>query len=182
LRAQTAQEVFTTLPEGLVFELSASAQLDLVDLYAAGRPAQAVNRFGDTIVLKKLTPDYLALQSAGGTFQLIVLKMINDSPLYCLIHTVCAPVCDSRVAFYSAAWKSLPWEAFLAPAPPDFFIENAADLPDVCFTQWIYDSDADVLQQIYTTLDYLGPDERERLRPFLRATGKEFRWTGMRFE
>ena len=158
--------------------------MDLVDLYEAGLQAKVTNNFGDTLTLEKLTPDYLRLNTGRGSLQIVILKMINDSQLYCLIHTVCAPVCDSRIEFYSPAWNRLHSETFVTPAPSSFFMEenpysSALDIPLI---QWDYKPETSVLQQIYNTPDYLGLDERQAIRAFIKTRVKDYRWTGMRFE
>ncbi|MDR0541926.1 MAG: DUF3256 family protein [Dysgonamonadaceae bacterium] len=183
LQAQTTKEAFISLPENLAVDLNAYARMDLIDLYHAGLPATVKNSFGDTLALEKLTPDYLRLKTGKGSLQIIILKMINDSQLYCLIRTVCGPVCDSRIEFYSPAWNRLQPDAFISTAA-DFFTEENPNLPspDISLIQWVYDPENATLQQIYNTLDYLSPDDRQNIQPFVKATRKNYHWTGMRFE
>ncbi|MDR2683124.1 MAG: DUF3256 family protein [Dysgonamonadaceae bacterium] len=184
LQAQTTKEAFIALPENLSADLSAYSRMDLIDLYHAGLPARVKNSFGDTLTLEKLTPDYLRLHTGKGSLQLIILTMVNESQLYCLIRTVCGPVCDSRMEFYSPSWNRLQTNTFITPAAPDFFVEQQPDAPgpDIVWMQWLYEPETAVLQQIYNTPAYLGPDERQRIQPLVKATSRSFRWTGMRFE
>jgi hypothetical protein len=184
MQAQTTKEAFISLPENLSADLNAYLRMDLIDLYHAGLPALVKNSLGDTLVLERLTPDYLRLKAGGGSLQLIVLKMINESPLYCLIRTVCSPVCDSRIEFYSPSWNRLQPENFVSPASPEFFIENKSDFPciDISLMQWVYEPETAALQQIYNTPHYLSPDDRQSIQPFVKATAKHYYWTGMRFE
>jgi len=184
LQAQTVKEVFFSLPENQLVDLNAYARMDLVDLYNAGLPAVVKNSFGDTIVLEKLTPDYLRLNTGNGSLQIILLKMINESQLYCLIHTACASVCDSRLEFYSPSWNRLRPDAFITPASTPFFIEENPDSPslDISLMQWVYDPETSVLQQIYNTPDYLSLDDRRAIQAFVKTRIKNYRWTGIRFE
>ncbi|MDR2805037.1 MAG: DUF3256 family protein [Dysgonamonadaceae bacterium] len=183
-QAQTTKEAFIALPESLSVDLNAYSRMDLIDLYHAGLPATVKNSFGDTLTLEVLTPEYLRLHTGKGSLQLILLTMINDSPLYCLIRTVCSPVCDSRMEFYSPSWNRLQTETFITPAPPSFFIEEnpAFPCPDISLMQWTYDPETAVLQQIYTALDYLNPDDRQTVQPLVKTAAKQYSWTGMRFD
>ena len=184
LQAQTAKEIFFSLPENLLVDINAYTRMDLVDLYNAGLPAVAVNSFGDTVVIEKLTPDYLRLNTGQGSLQIVLLTMINESQLYCLIHTACGLVCDSRLEFYSPSWNRLNPDAFITPASPSFFIDENPNSPslDISLMQWVYEPEIDVLQQIHNTPDYLGLDERQAIQPFVKTKVKNYVWTGIRFE
>jgi len=184
LQAQTTKELFISLPENVLVDLNTYSRMDLVDLYEAELPAVVENSFGDTLTLEKLTPDYLRLNTGKGSLQIILLKMINDSQLYCLIHTICSPVCDSRIEFYSPSWNQLNTGTFIAPATSSFFVEENLHLPslDISLTQWIYEPKTSVLQQIYNTPDYLNLDDRRVIQPFIKTRTKDYKWTGIRFE
>jgi hypothetical protein len=183
LPAQTTKEAFVSLPESLSVDLDAHSRTDLIDLYHAGQPALVANSFGDTLVLEQLTPEYLRLATGKGSLQLIVLKMINESPLYCLIHTVCGPVCDSRIEFYSPSWNRLSTENFITQASIDFFIADRSDFPslNIVLMQWAYDPETATLQQIYNTPDYVNSDDRKNIQPYIKTRVKNYYWTGMRF-
>ena len=184
LQAQTAKAVFFSLPETLLADLNTYGRMDLVDLYNAGLPAVVENSFGDTIVLEKLTPDYLRLNTGKGSLQIVLLKMINDSQLYFLIHSACAPVCDSRLEFYSPSWNRLRSDIFITPASSSFFVEENPASPslDISLVQWVYEPETAVLQQIYNTPDYLGLDDRKTIQPFVKTRIKNYWWSGIRFE
>jgi hypothetical protein len=156
--------------------------MDLIDLYNAGLPAAVENAFGDTLRLEQLTPDYLRLNTGKGSLQLVLLRMVNDSQLYCLIRTACGPVCDSRISFYSPSWNRLPAETFLAPEPPVFSTEENVPLPASVetFTEWGYDPASAVLRQTGQSTEALPPEEGQG--PRMLTEVREYRWTGMRFE
>ena len=184
LQAQTAKEAFISLSESHLVDLNTYARMDLVDLYEAGLPAVVKNSFDDTLTLEKLTPDYLRLNTGQGSLQIVLLKMINDSQLYCLIHTVCASACDSRLEFYSLSWNRLPSDTFITPASSSFFIEENPDFPslDIVLMQWVYEPETAVLQQTYNTPEYLSLDDRRAIQAFVQTKTKNYRWTGIRFE
>jgi hypothetical protein len=184
LQAQTTKEVFISLPENLLADLNTYARMDLVDLYNAGLSAVVENSFGDTLVLEKLTPDYLRLNTGNGSLQIVLLRMINESQLYCLIHTACTAVCDSRIDFYSPSWNRLQSNAFITPASYSFFVEERLDSPNlnISLMQWIYVPETSVLQQIFNTPGYLGLDDRQAIQAFIKTKTKDYQWTGIWFE
>ncbi|MDR0864127.1 MAG: DUF3256 family protein [Candidatus Symbiothrix sp.] len=184
LNAQTAKEFFVLMPDEMLLDLNRSGKMDLVDLYEAGREAAIVNKLGDTLLLEKLTPDYLLLNTGKSSLQIVVLSMLNESQLYCFIQTACGPVCDSRVEFYSPSWKKLNAEAFITPAPPAWFIQANADFaaPAVSFMQWLYDPDTSTLQQINRTPDYLSEEDRRMIQPYITKESRDYHWNGIRFE
>jgi hypothetical protein len=185
LQAQTAREAFTSMPESMLPDLSLYSRMDLVDLYTAGQPAVVVNSFNDTITLENLTQDYLLLKTGDkNTLQIITLPMINESKLYALIHTVCAPVCDSRMEFYSVSWNPLNASAFIQPAKPVEFMEENRNLPalDISLMQLDYDSQTLTLTQTFNTPQYISMEDENRIRPFIKAKTKACQWNGIRFE
>ncbi|GHS96164.1 hypothetical protein FACS189421_00740 [Bacteroidia bacterium] len=184
LNAQTAKEAFLSMPESLLPDMNLYARMDLVDLYNAGQQAVIANSFNDTIALEKLTSDYLFLKTGKGSLQIMALQMINESWLYCLIHTVCGPVCDSRMDFYSISWNHLNSDTFITPATKTDFINENPDCPalNISLMQWVYDPETATLQQRYNTPDYLSLEDQNTIRPFIKERMREYRWNGIRFE
>jgi hypothetical protein len=184
LNAQTAKEAFLSMPEILLPDLNLYSRMDLVDLYNANQQALIANSFNDTLTLEKLTTDYLLLKTGKGSLQIIVLQMINESHLYCVIHTVCGPVCDSRIDFYSVSWNPLNPGTFITPATKTGFISENSNFPalDIALMQWKYDPETSVLQQIYNTPEYLSLEDQNAIRPFIKERMKEYKWNSIRFE
>jgi len=183
LHAQTAQEAFLSLPESMLIDLNVNARKDLVDLYQASQEAVVENLLGDSVSIEKMTPDYLLLKAGNGNLQIIVLQMVNDSKLYCLIQTVCAPVCDSRIEFYSVSWKQLDTYTFITPFPQTDFIRTIdnSPLPDRVFMQYIYLPETSSLQQICNTPQSLSTEDQKTIQVLLKENVKEFKWNGFRF-
>ena len=184
VHAQTAKDAFISMPERETLDLGSYSRMDLADLYNAGQPAVIINQFNDSIQLEMLTPDYLRLNTGKGSLQIMVLQMINESKLYGLIRTVCGPVCDSRIEFYSVSWKLLKPETFITPAGfPEFFTSGPGQpFLDLSLMQWNYDPQTSVLQQICRTPESLSLEDRKRIEPFMKDRVKDYRWNGVRFE
>jgi hypothetical protein len=112
IHAQTVREVFVSALSPELLLLSTNNRLDLLDLYENGKDAAVKNVFGDEVSLKRLTDDYLQIQSGNSTTELFLLTMINDSHLIGLIQTVCAPACDSYLEFHFDPEKQLLFQTY----------------------------------------------------------------------
>jgi hypothetical protein len=184
VNAQTMKEIFITTPDVVLLPLSADARMDLIDLYTDGREAVALNSLDDKVVLNCLTDNYLKIQSGNATTELFFLTMVNESKLIGLIQTVCAPVCDSRLEFYSLKWKKLGADLFISPAPKSCFVEDSLDFPalDIVLMEFHYDEEKQCLSQTYNTPAYLSPEDREIIARSIKAESKVYQWNGIRFE
>jgi len=193
VQSQTASELFVKLPQSAFLPLTVSDRLDLIDLYKSGEKAIVKNGFEDSCSMIRMTDDYLQIQTGKNTTELFLLPMINDSKIVGLIQTVCAPVCDSRLEFYTTAWKKLTTSVFITLAGKyDFLkdsvnidneeVKNALILLDISLMQLHFDSEKQELQQSYTTPEYLSEPDRIKAMPYLKETSKRFKWNLTRFE
>jgi hypothetical protein len=183
IQAQTIREVFISVLSPEMLLLSSNNRMDLLDLYANDKKAVIQNVLGDEVSLNHLTDDYLRIQSGNLTTELFLLTMINESHLIGLIQTVCAPLCDSRMEFYTVSWKKLNSETFISPVDQSWFIcENAAFPLDISFMELHYDSEKQLLSQTYQTPSYLSQEDRQTIEKNIREKVKEYKWNGIRFE
>jgi len=193
VHGQTASELFIKSPEPALLTLSVSDRMDLIDLYKAGEAATVKNFFSDSCSILRLTDDYLKFQSGTIIIEIFILTLINDSKIIGMIKTVCAPVCDSYIEFYTTSWRQLPASFFIKFADKlDFVkkdinrddekVKNSLIPLDIFFMQLNYDPEKQELQQVYTTPSYLSRTERESVKPYLIETPKRFKWNLMRFE
>jgi len=193
VNGQTISELFVKLPESAGLPITDSDRLDLIDLYKAGGKATIINGFEDSCSILRLTDDYLQIQIGKNTTELFLLPMINDSKIIGLIQTVCAPVCDSYLEFYTTAWKKLYGSIFITFAdkydflkegvhPEEEKVKNALAPLDISFMQLHYDPEKQELQQYYTTPDYLSKADRAKAMPYLKEMPKRFKWNLTRFE
>jgi len=193
VHGQTVAELFVKLPETAFLPLTASDRMDLIDLFKAGEKASVKNSMDDSCSLLRLTADYLQIRTGGNTMELFLLPLINDSKIVGMIQTVCAPVCDSYLEFYTTAWKKLSTAVFITFANPSDFlnegvqpedekVKNAMIPLDISLMRLHYDPDNRELQQFYTTPDYLSKTDRARVKPYLKEMPKRFKWNLVRFE
>jgi hypothetical protein len=193
IQGQTTSELFVKLPESSFFSLTVSDRLDLVDLYKAGEKAIVKNRFNETCSILHMTDDYLQIRTNQYTIELFLLTLINDTKIIGLIQTVCAPVCDSQLEFFTTSWKKLTTSVFITFAgkydflkdgvhPEEEIVKNALIPLDISLMQLNYDPEKQELRQYYKTPDYLGEPDRIKVTPYLKETPKRFKWNQTRFE
>jgi hypothetical protein len=192
-KSQTVTDVFLTLPEPLFLTLSENNKLDLIDLYKANQKAEVKNLLEDTCTLVKLTDNFLQIENGNSTFELLLLPMVNDSKIVCLIQTLCAPVCDSQLAFYTTNWKKMDANIFFSLADKSRFIKDDTDVEeqttkntlislDVPFMQLHYDVENQVLLQYYNTPQYLSEYDKKKVKSYLKDSPIKFRWNQVKFE
>ncbi|GHT59176.1 hypothetical protein AGMMS50239_05200 [Bacteroidia bacterium] len=181
------------MPESMLLTLTEINRLELVEAYKVGLTAAVENQMGDSCFLVRMTDDYMQILEGKSSLELIALQMINDSKIICLIRTVCAPFCDSNVAFYTVNWKKLNNDVFITPAGKAQFIKNSVNpdeqkvrnalIPsDILLMQFRYNPDSRELLQYYNTPQYLNGEDREKVLPYLKDTPVVFKWNQSRFE
>jgi hypothetical protein len=182
LEAKTAKEAFASMPESMLWDLNVNSRLDLIDLFEAGRESVVLNSFEDSVSLEKLTPDYLLLKSGQSSIQIIVLTMLNESFLYCFIQTVCSPLCDSRIEFYTPSWKPLDSKTFISSATKEWFIPDNEISPtmNISFMQFVYNPENSFLLQLYNTPKNRSADDP--IEHSFPVKEKKYTWNGIRFE
>ena len=193
MQAQTAEKLFISIPESMLLTLSETNRMELVELYKGGLTAAVENQMGDSCFLTRMTDDYLQIQEGKSSLEIIVLPMVNDSKVIGLIRTVCAPLCDSNLAFYTVNWKPLNTGLFITPAGKNRFIKAGVNLDeqevrnaliplDISLMQFHYNPDTHELLQYYNTPQYLSIEDREKATPYLKNMPVVFKWNQTRFE
>ncbi|MDR2087554.1 MAG: DUF3256 family protein, partial [Dysgonamonadaceae bacterium] len=183
VKAQPVKEIFITTPDVALLPLTAAHRMDLIDLYMNDQEAVVQNSFGDKVVLNHLTENYLNIQSGNATTELFILTLANESRIIGLIQTVCAPVCDSRLEFYSLKWKKLDTDLFISLEGKSGFIKEDADSPalDITLMEYHYDAEKQCLSQTYNTPAYASPEDREIIERTIREKNLTYQWNGIRF-
>ncbi|MDR1408197.1 MAG: DUF3256 family protein [Tannerella sp.] len=193
-RAQDMAAFFIAMPDHRIPQLEEAWRKDLVDLYRAGKPATLENMMGGRATLILLTEDYLLLQTtAQSTLEMKLLPLVNHTHVACVVTTLGAPAPDSRVAFFAPDWTPLDAASLWTPPagewylrhdvdPHDPLLRRATSCLDMHLTHFRLSPDSPTLSAEYATPQYLSPDERDALRPFLADTPHVCRWNDGRFE
>lgn len=178
--AQQAKTLFVNMPDSLSPLLTAVNRADCIDFLESNMRAQVENRFGRKSEMTALGEDYIRMQMSPKTaWQMKVLPVNDSTKVICTVSTVCAPVCDSDIKFYTTDWKELPTDAFLSAQPvmDDFFqtadstdydFISARRQADMLLVQMELSKEAPTLTFILTTPRYMEKETAEKLKPFLR--------------
>lgn len=123
--------IFTNMPDTLLSHLSNGNRLDLVDFVESGMEAKVADKLGDSVVLSKLTPDYLFLRlSAASSVEMKILPYGGKNPgpsatyIICMVSTVGNEIKESAVRFYTTDWKPIEILRQLEFGPSDFIADT----------------------------------------------------------
>ena len=186
-KAQDISSVFGNMPKDLILLVDSIPRQDLLDLYKSNMSANIKDKLNGKVTLSTLTDDFIELHSGNFSMQIALLRLVNDSKVILLIQTVCAPVCDSQLSFYTIDWKPLDASDFILPANASWFIKDDTDKTGENFINASKSLDMDLmlfrfnpenleLTQTYTTPQYLSQEDRETIKPFLKQEPKIFVW------
>lgn len=182
LQAQEAKTYFKNMPDSICPLLSAVNRADFIDFLESKMKAEVTNCFGGKSEMTALSPDYIHVKMTPQSSWQMKLLPVNDSTkVICVVATVCAPACDSHVKFYTTDWKEQAASSYLPALPVlDDFIAEASDTVDVYEYQEAC-RQADMLLMkaelsaedatlafSFTTIDYMGKEAAEKLKPFVR--------------
>lgn len=182
-QAQDIRAMFMEAPDSVLPLLPRGVRADCIDFADAGMLYPVSNKLDGKSTLKKLTGDYLLLQSTS--ISTVEMKMLPsaDSFVVCVVNTVYAEAADSRIAFFDNNWKRIDSEQrFKAPLIKDFFDipdEKAVDMCDIYLVSLKLDSVGNSLIAEYTMPDYMNDDDAAKVRPLLRKL--VYSWNGERF-
>lgn len=194
VRAQEIKELFVQIPDSLSLLLTKVNREDFADFLESNMKARVKNRFDRTSEMKKMTSDYLFLQETSQSTVEMKLLPLNDSVrVICYVKTVCGPVCDSRVRFFSADWKELPASEYLLPPQEDDFyiltdtterdkLEKLRAKADMYLLKASLSEQDRSITFTYTTPEYLNEEESRELSPFLRKDPVVLEWKNGRYE
>lgn len=176
-KAQEAKTLFINMPDSLSPLLTAVNRADCIDFLESKMKAQVDNRFGRKSEMTDLTKDYIRMQMSPQTdWQMKVLAVNDSTQIICTVATACAPVCDSRIQFFTTSWKELPASDFITlPSMDDYFTPSdsvvyttARVQADMLLTKVDLSKTDNVLTFTLTTPEYMEKETAEKLKPFLR--------------
>ncbi len=193
LQAQEMKDVFVNMPDSLSGILTKINREDCVDFLDSNMKAVITNRYDRQSELKVLTEDYLYLEATPQSSWEMKLFPLEDSvKVVCWVRTVCAPVCDSKVEFYTSDWQPLSATSFLSlPNADNFFLvtdslhaDSLATLrreADLTFLKVSLSPDDLSLSFTYTTLDFVGKDTAGKLSRYMRPSPLRYEWINRKF-
>ncbi len=183
--AQDMRSLFIEMPDSLIPLLTRLNREDCIDFIDAGMRARVTNTFDEESELITYTKDYIHLKSsANSSMHIGLLPCMNDTIL-CIINSVCAEACDSRISFYTKKWQRLDSKVyFREPTIEEFIIpsDSAADIADMCDIRLVKLSlnptDHSITAE-YTMPAYMSKEDSMRVAPNLRPIIYE--WNGNKY-
>ena len=192
LQAQNARTCFVNMPDSLLPLLTPVNRADCVDFLESNMKAEVTNVFDRKSQMTHLSDDYIRLQlTPQSTWQMKLLAVTDSTKVICVVSSVCAPACDSRICFYSTDWQplatarylpSLPGlDDFLKPVPAnqdDYHYQDAVRAVDMLLMRADLSPADDKLTFTFTTPDYLDKETASKLQPFVRREAVSYEWRG----
>ena len=187
-KAQDVDKLFAVMPTQYLPYLDGAWRKDLIELYNSGKEAKLRNTMNGHSTLKKLTKDYLLLQTSDRSkLELKLLPLVNNTSLICMVKTVYGPVADSNLRFFTTDWKELEGEElFMLPTKQDFVKQDVdkKSLKDLDIDFFLYELSAEnnTLSIHYTTPEYLGEEMKKEVKPLLKKGPLVLTWDKFRFK
>ena len=181
VQSQFMRTVFGNLPESVDLFIDSLKRQDLMDLYESGHKTGVMNAFNENCKLLDFSSTYLKLECGVMQLELALLPLINDSKIICCIKTICAPACDSQLAFFTSNWKPLDANDIIIPVAAGWFFKNETipaidDFPDFDLMQYTFIPDRQELVQTYNSPEYLSKEAKEKIEPLLKKASKVYKW------
>lgn len=188
-QAVTMQEVFLNMPPSMLPTLPKTSRQDLVDFITNNRTAVMPAAFGNQMVLKTFSDDFLMLETSPvSSLQLKLLPLGDTTRVVAFVHTVRGPMSNSRLLFIDPSWQPVP--ALQQPVfkPADFLSESNDSLANCFQTDGIrffmtfhFDAATTDLKVTHSLVDDASAENLAPYRGVLKDT-LILHWTGMGFE
>lgn len=193
LQAKNAKDLFLTMPAHLTPLLTEVNRADCIDFLASNMKAQVINRLDGITVMTQLSADYIHIQMTQSTEWEMKLFPYGEDYLIGVITTACAPVCDSKIQFYSSDWKELDVANYLEiPSflshleyPEDGIekekLKQTIKALTFSLSQIKAEEKGEQLTFVCNALDYLDKETADKINPYFKKEIKKV-WNGSRFE
>ena len=193
MSAQNITALFISMPDDIMPTLRTIQKTELTELYKDNKAAIIKDNFGTPVYIREMTDEYIRIQSDSTSFEMMLLSLVNDSKIICTTYTACAPVCDSRIRFYTTDWKALDTNSFINIADASWFIKGDTDLSneqfliaqsslDMDLMEFKLNPEEQTLTQIYNTPSYLNKNDYQKVQPYLKGEPKVYRWNKLQFK
>lgn len=186
--AQEMRKIFVEMPDSIIPLLTQSNRADCVDFIDAKMRARVTNRLDGHSELLELTPDYLNIKLTSHTsMQMKLLPSLSGDTIICMINTVCAEACDSRIRFYTKEWQEISHATtlFKRPKVKEFFIageslDKILQIADIYLVELKLSPTETTIQANYTMPAYMSRADSAFVTKSIHPI--VYQWTGKSFE
>lgn len=123
-RAESIDSVFAAVPRAELPLLKLNARLDMLDLYNSGMAAMGENILGGSSEMVYKGKNLVRVKlTAASNWEMMRVQRGTEWAYVC-IHTLSAPLTESRLTLYSENWQSIDEEIMPVLTLKDFWQET----------------------------------------------------------
>lgn len=179
--SQTIEDFYVKMPDILNPTLSRQNRLELLEYHKVHQSDSTANRFGNQaylITMDTINERIVVKNTPESVFEMKMLTLQDSNVVVGIIHTVCAPVCQSSIEFYDTAWNKVPLNFTLPKAIEWIDTENGSI--DKSTSQWMSNllqtsfisltfsiQDQEIIAK-NNTLEFLTEEDRKSITPYVK--------------
>lgn len=173
------RDMFASMPDSLLPMMTKNNRLDCIDFIENNMQAQVRNRLDEFVELKKMTDDYLLLEtSAVSKVEMKLVQKDDTTSVIYVARTYVGPAVDCDLKCYTQDWQPLTVQKACRPSVEEFFPECPDEqkeelqhvilmLKDLTFASVEF-SETEAILTWHLYLDELPREERELAKRYVR--------------
>lgn len=188
LPAQRIADTLSEMPENIIPILTEEGKRALLE----DSTITTVTTLLGEVTRVEHRDDYIMFRtSAVGTTQIKLLNTEQDEELICVVQTVCAPACNSDIAFYNSDWERISDNDMLPNLTPENFVTSLLEedkyiviqtlLPDICPVSALFDMEGNLIMNLDVD-NYLSGEMLEEFERTFEKKNLVLQWNGHSFE
>lgn len=187
VQAQTAKEVFVSMPDSVLEVFSKNDRADFADFLDSKMKAVVKNKNGANSEMTVLTNDYLNLNITSEVSWQMKLLQVNDSTkIVCCVETFKAPAKVSSIRFYTTNWTELNVVDYITiPNTADFVLGTEKEKTMQEITMLLFSAqisaDSSDLVFVFKPEEYMHETAVELIKGKVRER-IAYKWNKTRFE
>jgi Protein of unknown function (DUF3256) len=188
--AQNIDKLFIDMPIGLNPSMTRQNRTELIEYHKSQLSDSMENRFGNKVFLLKLDTLNQLMVVKTSPISVLELKRFKSEKqnVVGLILTVCAPVCQSSIEFYTLKWehvdlgfvppKSSMWLKANNTSDQNTDPEWVSAMLENSFVSLSFSADKQAVVANNNSLDFTSEEDRKALTPLLESDSIMYSYTG----
>lgn len=128
--AQRLDKLFVDMPDEIIPTLTKNMKLELIEYYKINKVDTIKDLFQGNAYILNYDSVNMSIELKTTSNSTLAIKLLStkaklDSTSYVIgvIHSICAPICSSRICFYDKKWNKLKLN-FVPPTVADWLINK----------------------------------------------------------